>query len=54
MIRKNPDVDYTEGGLQIMAGELTKKMAQAQEEWDYMPLDKAGPRYGRALQNKGL
>ncbi|WP_213431479.1 phage protein Gp27 family protein, partial [Paenibacillus dendritiformis] len=33
MIRKNPDVDYTEGGLQIMAGELTKKMAQAQEEW---------------------
>ncbi|CAH8721324.1 hypothetical protein [Paenibacillus melissococcoides] len=25
----------------IMAGELTKKMAQAQEEWDYMPLDKA-------------
>ncbi|BFH15190.1 phage protein Gp27 family protein [Paenibacillus melissococcoides] len=41
MIKKNPEVDYTEGGLQIMAGELTKKMAQAQEEWDYMPLDKA-------------
>lgn len=41
MIKKNPDADYTEGGLQIMAGELTKKMAQAQEEWDDMPLDKA-------------
>lgn len=41
MVRKNPDADYTEGGLQIMAGELTRKMAQAQEEWDEMPLDKA-------------
>lgn len=41
MIKKNPDADYTEGGLQIMAGELTKKLAQAQEEWDEMPLDKA-------------
>lgn len=41
LIKKNPDADYTEGGLQIMAGELTKKFAQAQEEWDDMPLDKA-------------
>jgi hypothetical protein len=41
LIRRNPDADYTEGGLQIMAGELTKKFAQAQEEWDEMPLDKA-------------
>jgi len=41
LVKKNPDVDYTEGGLQIMAGELTKKFAQAQEEWDDMPLDKA-------------
>ncbi|WP_036644863.1 phage protein Gp27 family protein [Paenibacillus sp. oral taxon 786] len=41
LIKKNPDADYTEGGLQIMAGELTKKLAQAQEEWDEMPLDKA-------------
>lgn len=40
-IKKNPDVDYTEGALQIMSGELTKKFAQAQEEWDDMPLDKA-------------
>lgn len=41
LIKKNPDADYTEGGLQIMAGELTKKFAAAQEEWDEMPLDKA-------------
>ena len=40
-IKKNPDADYTEGALQIMSGELTKKFAQAQEEWDDMPLDKA-------------
>ncbi|SFH21520.1 Protein of unknown function [Desulfotomaculum arcticum] len=40
-IKKNPDADYTEGALQIMSGELTKKLAQAQEEWDEMPLDKA-------------
>jgi hypothetical protein len=41
LIKQNPDTDYTEGGLQIMAGELTKKFAQAQEEWDDMPLEKA-------------
>jgi hypothetical protein len=41
VIEKNPDADYTEGALQIMSGELTKRMAQAQEEWDNMPLDKA-------------
>ena len=40
-IKKNPDADYTEGALQIMSGELTKRFAQAQEEWDDMPLDKA-------------
>jgi len=42
VIKKNPDTDYTEGALQIMTGELTKKFATAQEEWDEMPLDKAG------------
>lgn len=41
LIKKNPDADYTEGALQIMSGELTKKFAQAQEEWDDMDLDKA-------------
>ncbi|WP_069997830.1 phage protein Gp27 family protein [Cellulosilyticum sp. I15G10I2] len=41
-VKNNPEVDYTEAGLQIMIGELTKKMATAQEEFDEMPLDKAG------------
>lgn len=41
VIKKNPDVDYTEGALQIMTGELTKRFASAQEEFDGMPLDKA-------------
>ncbi|MBU5441222.1 phage protein Gp27 family protein [Paenibacillus sp. MSJ-34] len=41
LIKKNPDADYTEGALQIMSGELTKKFANAQEEWDEMDLDKA-------------
>lgn len=40
-VKKNPEADYTEGGLQILAGELTKKFAQAEEEWQEMPLDKA-------------
>lgn len=42
VVKKNPESDYTEGALQIMTGELTKKFATAQEEWDEMPLDKAG------------
>lgn len=41
-VKNNPDADYTEAGLQIMVSELTKKMATAQEEFDEMPLDKAG------------
>ena len=40
-VRKNPDVDYTEGAMQIISGELTKKLAIASEEWDEMPLEKA-------------
>lgn len=42
VIKKNPDIDYTEPGLQLLASELTKKIAQAEEEFDNMPLDKAG------------
>ena len=41
-VKSNPDADYTEPALQIIGGELTKKFAAAQEEWDEMPLDKAG------------
>ena len=40
-IKKNPDIDYTEGTLQIMAGGLTQRLAGAQEEWDNMTLKDA-------------
>lgn len=40
-VRNNPDADYTEGALQIMSGELTRKIAMAQEEWDDMDIEKA-------------
>ena len=40
-IKADPEADYTEGALRIMANELTQKFAIAQEEWDMMPLDKA-------------
>lgn len=40
-VKENPDMDYTEGALQIIAGGLTQKIAAAQEEFDNMPIDKA-------------
>nr|DAZ25997.1 MAG TPA: Protein of unknown function (DUF3486) [Caudoviricetes sp.] len=40
-IRQNPDMDYTEGALQMVASGLTQKIASASEEWDEMPMDKA-------------
>jgi uncharacterized membrane-anchored protein YhcB (DUF1043 family) len=42
VVKNNPEADYTEGGLQILAGELTKKIAWAGEEFDEMSIDKAG------------
>jgi len=42
MIKKNPEVDYTEASMMLLMDGLTKKMATAQEEFDNMPLDKAG------------
>lgn len=41
VIRQNPDIDYTEGALQMLASGLTQKMAAASEEIDEMPIDKA-------------
>lgn len=41
-IKANPDVDYTDAAMQMLMGGLTSKLAYAQEEFDYMPLDKAG------------
>lgn len=41
VIKNNPDTDYTEGALQMLASSLTQKMAAAGEEIDKMPIDKA-------------
>ncbi len=40
-VKKNPDLDYTEGTMQMIAGGLTQRIAVAQEEWDEMDLNKA-------------
>lgn len=40
-VKRNPDMDYTEGALQMISGGLTQKIAAAQEEFEEMPLDKA-------------
>lgn len=42
VVKKNPDIDYTEATMQMLLGGLTEKIATAQEEFDAMPLDKAG------------
>lgn len=41
-IKQNPEADYTEATMQMLMGALTEKIATAQEEFDAMPLDKAG------------
>lgn len=42
VVQANPDVDYTEGAMQMLMGALTEKLAMAQDEIEDMPLDKAG------------
>lgn len=42
VIKKNPDVDYTDAGLMMLMDGLVKKISTAEEEFDSLPLDKAG------------
>lgn len=42
VVQKNPDADYTEAGMRMLMDGLINKMATAEEEFDQMPLDKAG------------
>ena len=42
VVKKNPDIDYTDAGLMLLMDGLVKKLAVAEEEFDNMPLDKAG------------
>lgn len=41
-VKDDPDVDYTEASMRMLITSLTEKIATAQEEFDSMPLDKAG------------
>lgn len=40
--QQNPDLDYTEAGMQFLMDGLINRLAMAEEEFDEMPLDKAG------------
>lgn len=40
--RENPDADYTEAAILMMMNGLVDKVATAEEEFNEMPLDKAG------------
>lgn len=42
VVKDNPDTDYTEAAILLTMNGLLNKVATAEEEWDEMPLDKAG------------
>lgn len=41
-IKNNPDADFTEPAMKILTSGLIDRLATAEEEFDTMPLDKAG------------
>lgn len=41
-VKKNPDADYTEAGMRMLMDGLINRLATAEDEFDQMPLDKAG------------
>lgn len=42
VVKHNPEVDYTEASMMMLMDGLVNKLATAEEEFDQMPLDKAG------------
>ncbi len=42
VMKENPEEDYTEAAIMMTMNGLVNRMATAEEEWDRMPLDKAG------------
>lgn len=42
VIKENPEADYTEAAIMMTMNGLVNRMATAEEEFDTMPLDKAG------------
>ena len=41
-MKENPEADYTEAAIMMMMSGLVDKVATAEEEFEDMPLDKAG------------
>lgn len=41
-VQQNPDMDYTQAGMQILMDSLIERISMAQEEFDELPLDKVG------------
>ncbi len=42
VVKENPEADYTEAAILLTMNGLLNKVATAEEEWDELPLDKAG------------
>ena len=42
VVKDNPDADYTEAAIMLTMNGLVNKVATAEEEFNEMPLDKAG------------
>lgn len=42
VVKRNPDADYTEAGMVLMMDGLINRLATAEDEFDYLPLDKVG------------
>lgn len=42
VVKDNPEADYTEAAIMLTMNGLVNKVAMAEEEFDDMPLDKAG------------
>lgn len=42
IVKHNPEVDYTEASMMMLMDGLVNKLATAEEEFEEMPLDKAG------------
>lgn len=42
IVQQNPDADYSEAAMRMLMDGLINKLATAEDEFDNMPLDKAG------------
>lgn len=42
VVQNNPDADYSEAGMRLLMDGLVSRLATAEEEFDSLPIDKAG------------